>query len=191
MANDLNINVAGTWKSIDNCEINVGGVWKTPDKISINVGGVWKEVWAGTTVTLSGETVSRNTLSFPWRANATLKIDNDGNVYEYEGGAVPDAETYVQIDTATDWIRPTTANDNLYQIQVQKTSGSNPETFTINGVAKTVGTTWYTLDGDVILRNTVQGQFEQWQSTLSISIRYGTGSTLTTATYSLNASADL
>ena len=142
-------------------------------------------------VTLSSENVIYNDLSAPWRANAALKIASDGKVYKYQGDAISGSETWSQIDAATDWVKPHTANDGNYEIQVQLALYDTPETFTINGVSKTVGTTWYALDGDVILRNTEGVQFGQFISQLTISIRYNGGATLDSGTYTLNASCDL
>lgn len=80
----VQINIGGTWKTIDTASINVGGTWKTPDTISINVGGTWKQIWPSpaTSATADGDTnyvydatcyvgVEFNTSGVEWELAAT------------------------------------------------------------------------------------------------------------------------
>ncbi len=39
---NVDIKVAGAWKSVASCMIKVGGVWKTVSSIKTMVDGVWK-----------------------------------------------------------------------------------------------------------------------------------------------------
>lgn len=44
MAENVKVNVGGTYKELDKGYVNIGGTWKELDKIWVNIGGVWKEV---------------------------------------------------------------------------------------------------------------------------------------------------
>jgi hypothetical protein len=36
------VNISGTWKTINGIQLNVGGIWKTVTNGQVNIGGVWK-----------------------------------------------------------------------------------------------------------------------------------------------------
>lgn len=112
MADGIKAKIAGVWKDLTP-SIKVGGVWKTPDAVHIKVGGVWKQVWSGETVTVSGETI--NGFNFGATANAGAYFYQSGSSFP---GQVRKREnnTYTLIDTATDWLRPTTATTSNYRI---------------------------------------------------------------------------
>ena len=132
-----------------------------------------------TVVTVSGQTIAYNDTAAPWSAYAHLKVATDGNVYEGEGtSATP---SYVQIDTGTDWIRPTAANDGLYEVRATIISGS---------VTGTTGS-WLTLDTDRVwyVNETVDGSATT--ASFTIEIRYNGGAVLDSATYTLQASCNL
>jgi hypothetical protein len=81
MAEDVSINVAGTWKAIDNCEVNVGGAWKQVEEISINVGGVWKTAWVNTQLSGgTGGTVSQVDGLSPYNSTVAIRFNTDGTV---------------------------------------------------------------------------------------------------------------
>jgi hypothetical protein len=81
MAEDVSINVAGTWKAIDNCEVNVGGAWKQVEEISINVGGVWKTAWVNAQLNAgNGGTVLATDLVTPWNSTVGIRFNTDGTV---------------------------------------------------------------------------------------------------------------
>jgi len=84
----IEINIGGTWKTIDTASINVGGTWKTPDSIEINVGGTWKTVWpTGPTVDMT-YVVSNSTVNPSGTCYANVRIGSDGNYYKSDyGGA--------------------------------------------------------------------------------------------------------
>ena len=44
-ATNMEVNVAGAWKDVDEVEVNVGGAWKAVTEVWINVSGVWKQVF--------------------------------------------------------------------------------------------------------------------------------------------------
>lgn len=146
---------------------------------------IWLPAPPGT-VTLSGEVASYNDASAPYSAQATIKFDNDGNVYKYEG-ATSGSPSYVQVDTTNDWLRPTSAYNAGFQIYVTETSGTI-DTYTINAVSATLDQ-WNSIAGDVILTNT-QTSVGSNNCTMTVSIRYS-GVTLASASYSCNASAGL
>jgi len=42
---NIKINIADSWKDVEELKINVGDVWKTVTEVWINVGDVWKRVF--------------------------------------------------------------------------------------------------------------------------------------------------
>lgn len=70
----------------------------------------------GDTVTLSGETVT----AFNFGANATahFKVDNDGNMYERTNSG-----SWSQIDSSTDWVRPTSSAPGSYRTMYDSETG--------------------------------------------------------------------
>ena len=138
-------------------------------------------VGGGDVITLSGET----TIAFAIggsNADAHIKIDNDGNVYEQTnfGG-------YSQVDTVTDWCRPTTSSPGLYEVRY--TNLINDAIFT--GTA--AEDAWHSLSsGDFILRQRqLGGGFATTTSTFDIEIRYNGGSVLASGQYTLTCNTEL
>lgn len=144
------------------------------------------------TVTLSGATIFFSDDTAGWYARASFYLDvSSGNTYKYEGISTSPTfpGDYTQINSTNDWLRGG-SDDGNFQIQVQVTNDSL-DTFTINGSSKSAGTTWYDLDGDVLLSNVETFQFQTDSSTVDIAIRYLGGSTLDSGTYTITAACDL
>lgn len=130
----------------------------------------------GDTVTVSGQTIAR-TETNPTDVYCRVKVDNNGNIYESEDtGSV----NWVQIDTSTDWVRPTSSAPGTYQVRF--TNATNTPTS-----ATATEDTWHSLSsGDFIIYNS--RTFAGIKSTsFTIEIRQGTGSVLDSATYTLTA----
>lgn len=133
MADDLHIRVGGIWKSIDDCQIKVAGAWKQPDSVHVRVGGVWKQVWAGVAYALSGHT--GNAFSFGSNATAYYKVSFNGNCYRQSNN-----NAQVQINTATNWVRPTSAAPGSSRVQYHSLTGD-----TGNFVGWGLASTYYAL----------------------------------------------
>lgn len=116
MANDLSINVGGTWKSIDNAEINVGGVWKQVDSVKINVAGVWKTVWENVTAALTGASLLDSSTT-PTDSEVGYQLTTGGLERSYQGIGQP----YVTIDT---WLTSGVASD--FECRLTVNSGTAP-----------------------------------------------------------------
>lgn len=122
-------------------------------------------------VTLSGEAID-DIVSDPSDANAAVIVDADGNVYSLTGTAGT-----VQIDTTTDWVRPTTAVSALFEIRATLDSGS---------LSSGTVDTWLTLDNDRTWAVAADAPGSQ-SASLTLEIRYAGGATLTSNTYTLLA----
>lgn len=121
MANDLNINVGGVWKSIDTASINVAGVWKTPDSISINVAGVWKTVWQALSVIVAANKFISDIEFPPTAAYAWVGVNSDGDLKSSTTGATPNVayETWLDAGLNTQvWVQASISGSAL-------TSGSD------------------------------------------------------------------
>jgi hypothetical protein len=130
------------------------------------------------TLTLSsGQTVLQE-VSSPTDAYARLKIDNDGNVY---ASTDTGSESYTQIGTTTDWIRPTTRAPGDYEVRF--TSATNTPTS-----ATAAEDTWHALSsGDFVVYNSVTGTGTK-STTFTIEIRKGsTGAADVSDSFTLNA----
>ena len=138
-------------------------------------------VVAGDTVTVSGEVVV--SLVFGGGNSDThLKVDNDGNMYKQInfGG-------YTQIDSSTDWVRPTTSSPGLYEVRYTGLTGSAIFTGT------TAEDTWHSMSsGDWILRQRqLGGGFDSTSSTFTVEIRLNGGAVLDSASYTLTCNTEL
>ena len=143
--------------------------------------GFWKQpAGAADVVVVSGQTISKSSTS-PTDAFARLKVDNDGKIYESKDTGTP---SWVQIDTVTDWVRPTASAPGLYQVRYTSLVGNVLDQET---AAEDV---WHALSGgDYILVQSVVG-INVHSSTITVEIRLGTGSVLDNATYILAADVD-
>lgn len=47
MAQQMSVNVGGSWHKVKQPYVNVGGSWKKVKKVWVNVSGTWKQVWVG------------------------------------------------------------------------------------------------------------------------------------------------
>ncbi len=137
-------------------------------------GGVIASGRASATLTLSGETISA--FSFGSDATAQVKVDNDGNVYRRLNNA-----SWVQIDTGTDWIRPTSAAPDDYECRYTNRTGTDPTGH--------VEDTWYALTSDFILTLVDTGPAPGGRTcTFTLEIRKGSsGSADVSGSYTLNA----
>jgi hypothetical protein len=120
-------------------------------------------------VTLSGGIVS-DVVAAPDSAFAGLRIDADGNVY-----AVASSGTS-QIDTATDWVRPTSVASGSFEVRATLNSGS---------VTGTVGS-WESLSTDRTWSVAAAAPGTQ-AANVTIEIRYGSGPVLASGTYDISA----
>lgn len=159
--------------------------------------GFWKAAGgAPGTVTLTNANITYTADPPGTNANARYGLSvSTGNVYEYKGASVSPSfpSAYTQINSTNDWIRPTTADDGNFEVRVQLGSGTIIEFYQINGVGKTIGTTWYALDGDLVLgnyRTDLEG-FGITAGTADVAIRYDGGEILDSANIQLNAAIDL
>jgi hypothetical protein len=138
--------------------------------------------FGGATLTLSGQTITK--LSFdPADAYARLKVDNNGNVYQSSDTGIA---SWSQIDTATDWVRPTTKAPGAYEVRY---TGLTGVTLTSGTVAEDV---WHPLSsGDFILYNRVTAAAGDRDSTFTVEIRDGSsGSADVSGTYRLHATVE-
>lgn len=132
------------------------------------------------TVTLSGENTAFNDTSAPWAAYAFIKVDGDGNVYEYGGtSATP---SYVQVDTTDDWIRPTSVAGDTYEVRATLNSGSLD--------TGTTGT-WLPLNADHAWSVFENVQFGSADANLTLEIQHVVLGVLDSNTYVLQATCDL
>ena len=137
-------------------------------------------LWGGgDVVTVSGDSRFDFRVS-PTDSYARLKIDNNGNIYESGDTGIAN---WVQIDSATDWVRPASSAPGSYQVRFT----SSTTTPTSSTAAED---TWHALSGgDFIIYNSVTGVGIK-ASTFTIEIRLGTGSVLDSASYTLQAEVD-
>lgn len=130
-------------------------------------------------ITVSGQTI--NDLRFsPTDSYARVKVDNDGNIYESKDTGTA---SWNQIDTGTDWVRPTTSAPGTYEVRF--TGASNTPTS-----ATAAEDTWHALSGgDFIIYNSVTGVGVKTTS-FTIEIRKGSGSVLDSASYTCRAEVE-
>lgn len=108
-------------------------------------------------------------------AVAGIYVNSDGTIDRYKNNAPASGRVYNQ-----DWINPTSAAPDDYEVRFTKTGGSG----TLLGV--TSGT-WYALTSDryaSVQNNAFTGTYTV---NLTIEIRKGTGSVLATGTHVLSA----
>ena len=103
--------------------IYVGGNQVTDIRIgSTEINSVWigaSKVWERATVTVSGQQIEDFESQEGDSASAGVKFGVDGKVYERVGG------NETQIDSSTDWIRPTSAAGSNYEAKATATAGSD------------------------------------------------------------------
>lgn len=130
------------------------------------------------TVTVSGEVISQ-VVESPTNAYARLKVDNDGNVYRsLDTGSA----SWVQIDSSTDWIRPTASSPGSYRVRYTSLTGDALFSATASE------NTWHSMSsGDYILvqREITNGNAVN-SSTFTIEIDDGT-TLQDSASYTLRA----
>lgn len=132
-------------------------------------------------VTLSGE-LTQDFQTDPADSYAYFKVDQNGNLYEYTGSSP--TPSYQIVDSATDWVRPTSSAPGLYEVRV---TGRTGDTFSSQTAADD---TWHSLSsGDFVLHNerTIIGNRS---TSYTLEIRYNGGSVLASGSYTLLAEVD-
>jgi len=119
-------------------------------------------------LTLSGHTFAANSTSNP--TTGSFIVDNDGNMYTQEN-----ASPVIQIDTATDWIRPADRSPGDYEVRYTSVTGD-----TANLTCTTAVDTWHPLSTNLAVGPK--------SCTFTIEIRKGsTGAALVSGSYTLSA----
>lgn len=124
-------------------------------------------------ITLSGETAS-DSVADPSDATASLRFDTDGNVYKIEGAV------QTQVDTATDYIRPT-ANADRLQIRFTNLVGT---ALTSSTAAEDV---WHAISGGDFTLTQTRTTVGFSASSFDVQLRVGTGPVRASGAYVLNA----
>lgn len=127
----IHVRVGGVWKGVSKVYVKVAGVWKE-SAAHAKVAAAWKQAHSALTLTLSGESVSD--FSFGSTSRAEFKLDANGNMYKKSGTG----GSYVQIDTATDWIRPVSSAGVPYRTRYTAHSG-----FALDGSTSQAENVWH------------------------------------------------
>lgn len=90
----------------------------------------WGDAGGGDVITLSGETSTA--FSFGSNATAYLRLKNNGNVYKQQN-----ASSEVQVDTATDWVRPASSAPGSYRVMFDNETGDTTTFFVTWGTSGT------------------------------------------------------
>lgn len=139
--------------------------------------GFWHSSAEEDVVTLSGQTIYQLS-DDPDDAYASLKVDNNGNVYESE--RTISTPTWTQIDSANDWVRPAGSAPGLYEVRWSLTSGPSLYSSTV------AASTWHDMSsGDFILVQRETSADQSNDSLVLIEIRYDGGSVLDSGSYRL------
>jgi len=127
----------------------------------------------GGLVTLSGEVI---TDTFAGVARALIEIRSNGNVFKDEGGVL------AQIDSGTDWLRPSAFAPDDYEVRFVDVSGDPAQASTASGV-------WIDLTSNFSVGYaTAGGGPETLSGTFNIEIRKGnSGPALVSALYDATA----
>lgn len=154
---------------------HTGSVWS--EKPNYWDGSAWEPLYASEVVTLSGEFITTS-VSGAVPSVARLIINPDGTLDKLENGST------TQIDASTDWIIPNGAASSSYQVRFTNLAG------TITGAGTTLTEdVWADIDqvhGIRTARPIAQGN-GQTGATFDLEIRLGTGATLASASYTLQA----
>lgn len=166
--------VSGVWETVDDPQVKISGVWQDVQNAYVKVAGVWEQVYSRVVVSISNQSLLKNSLS-PTDAYTRYQLDSDGKVYKLEGTTASTPSTFVE-----DWVVP-------------NGDASNYECFaTLDSGSLQTGTTgtWLALTSDRMWGVAVTGLGTQ-SATLTIAIReVGTGTNLTSATISLEATVE-
>lgn len=129
-------------------------------------------------VTVSGETITDN-VAVNRAARAALKVYTTGVFYKIEDA------TETQIDSGTDWIRPTGDASAAYEIKYDYVSGDalHNSTSLADGIWGNLGTNKFFEQRATFSPDQDRG------TTITISIRFNGGAVLDSATYVLEAQA--
>lgn len=141
-----------------------------------NFGGVQAQA-LGDVITLSGETV--NAFAFMSDARAELELRANGNMYRETNNAGA-----IQIDSATDWVRPASSAPGLYETRYTNLVGDLLHAGTSSGEngwrAVSLGTYFWVQQDST---PTAGGE----DSTFDIQVREGTGPVIASFQYRLIA----
>lgn len=129
-------------------------------------------------VTVSGETITDN-VAINRDARAVLKVYTTGTFYKIED------TTETQIDSGTDWIRPTGDASASYEIKYDYVSGDTLDASTSlnDGQWGNLGTNKF------FEQRATASPTQDRATTITISIRFNGGAVLDSATYILEAQA--
>lgn len=130
----------------------------------------------GDVVIVSGAALSTG-INFESPAEKTLKVDNDGNIYQRNNTAA-----YNQIATSTDWIRPTTSAPGLYEVRFTNKSGDTIFTTKAEDVWHDISTGDFTW----IIQDTTFDDGAN-TATFTVEIRLDGGAVLDSAAYTISA----
>ena len=133
-------------------------------------------------VALSSATASAFAIS-PADATAQYKVDNDGNVYRRINN-----QSWTQINTLTNWVRPTSFAPGLYEVRYTNITGNTGD-FSASAAVNV----WFSLSsGDFIctLLDTTNG-FSSRSVSFTIEIRNNGGPVLASAAIFLNTDIEL
>lgn len=132
-------------------------------------GALLQAASAAVTVNLDGESITKIGVGSP--QVASLRVDQDGNVYSHAG----------QIDTARDWIRPASAAPGTYEVRFTNHTG---DALASSTAAEDV---WHALSGgDFLLTLQQSGGVGSKSATFDVQIRIGS-TIVASASYTLNA----
>lgn len=166
----LKVRSGDAWTTAFVPKIRSAGAWAVPAG-KIRIAGAW-EVFTGV-VTLSGESITHMGVGAGTYTAAV--IFRSVGIVEKKVDA-----TTTQIDSATDWIVPTSHAPSDYEVKASLTSGPNPTnigTFALD--------VWHPLTGDVTWERVTSNNEDS--TVLVCSIRKGTGAVIDTGTYTLRA----
>jgi len=119
-------------------------------------------------VNLDGHLVTKIGISSPQQA--TLRVDQDGNVYSHSG----------QIDAANDWIRPAQFAPGAYEARFTNRTGDALSSSTA------AEDTWHSLSSGDFLLTLQQSGTGSKSATFDLEIRLGT-TVLASASYTMTA----
>ncbi len=108
-------------------------------------------------------------------ATARIRVDKDGNIYKTEG------ITNTQLATGTDWIRPISDDDNLYECKFTKGILDD------NTTGGETLDTWVFITVDRLVEYVESTNDTELTGTITVHIRYNGGATLDTGALPMRA----
>ena len=128
-------------------------------------------------VTISGESGISDSVG-SGTAFAGIRVNTDGTIDKREGG------TYTQIDTATDWVRPTGRASSTFDVRANIVSETEDG---FNAGLSDLFGTWLPMstDREWVVTEATTGFTST--GTLTLLVRYNNSATLDSANYSMSA----